>query len=829
MWNRLPGAWRNGLFASFIGGLLAYGAALAWRYLDGFDLVDLVRDGFNDDAFYYFQIASNLAEGKFSTFDGGITQTNGYHPLWMLVITPLYWVFDREQALFAIKAFEIMLVAGGVALVATAARLARLPWILLFAVLPALYELRILYRGLETALALFLLGLLFLASMLHARDPERYTWPLVAVAFVLPWVRLEYIAISLAATGASCVARWSLRNETPGASWRDRLFSTLPKRHLFPILGAVSGILAYFLYNRLVFGGFTPVSGAIKQLWSENWWEQRGGYDFVQNLQGVLQIPAFGQELLLALEVSAWFALVWWSARRSRSREDWLLLAFLVCVFSLAAGHLAKFVQTVFTVTPYWGRYTWYFVPAYLMTALIVPVRCYVAFHFVRRVVGSRSQLATRILAVAIVAVGATVLWREANFSRPFRHVDAASESIAARGWLMNGYVGTLVMNRVLPDDSVIGSWDAGATAYFSRFPVVNLDGLANGYEYLREYAAKYSRRTGIGPEYVQALHERFGITHYANTWTDGPEVHDGTIYERAGADTQSFRIRSVEQAPDSDAVSWFWERMEPHSAGGSEDILLVFDGRLVQAFARSCGPEVGIAWSWAGQESGPLVRPWTKTRTGLCTDVLVLPREASSDTVSAENAAVTPPEPLTAAFEGMPAEHDGESAFRFRVAFSEDITISYRTLRDESFTVTGGTVTAARRSAGRDDLWEITVEPDSGEAVTITLPGRRTCGASGAVCTGGAAAKQLANSPSATVAAGSPVEGGTTGSRTIRGSGSPVDSGAAPARSRRSTAMIAEDSILGGTAKARTPGPVVRTDSSERLRLTLRAGAPPA
>ena len=692
----------------------------------------------------------------------------------MLVITPFYWLFDREQALFGIKALEIMLVAGGVALVAAAARLARLPWILLFAVLPALYQLRILYRGLETALALFVLGLLFLASMLHARDRARYTWPLVAVAFVLPWVRLEYVAISLAATVVSCVVEWTRREKMPGVSWRVHLSSACRKRHLFPIIGAVSGILVYFIYNGLVFGGITPVSGAAKQMWSERWWEQRGGYDFVSNLLGVLQIPAFGHELLLALEVCAYLVLVWWSARRSRSREDWLLLAFLVCVFSLAAGHLAKFAQTVFTVTPYWGRYTWYFVPAYLMTALIVPVRCYVAFHVVRRVVGSRSQMVTRMLGVVVVAVGATVLLTKANFSGPFRYVDDKSESTASRGWLMNGYVGTLVMNRLLPEGSVIGSWDAGATAYFSRFPVVNLDGLVNSHEYLREDARKYSRRGGIAPEYVRALHERFGITHYANTWANEPELDDSTIYERAGTGTQSFRIRSVERIPDADVVSWFWERMEPHSDYRSDDVLLVFDGRLAQAFARSCGPEVRIAWSWAGQESEPVVRPWTKTRTGLCTDVLVLPRDASSDTVSAGPAGpegnggqdhVVPDhvritaEPLTAAFVNLPPEHDGENAFRFRVAFSEDIATSYRTLRDESFTMTEGEVTAARRVDGRSDLWEITVEPDSREAVTITLPGGRACGTSGAVCTGGDAPKPLGNNPSATVAPGSPTE----------------------------------------------------------------------
>ena len=118
---------RNALFALFIGGILAYGAAFAWYMLDRFDLINLVRDVNLDDAFYYFQIAWHMANGEFSTFDGGITRTSGYHPAWLFLITPFYWVFDKTEALFAIKAFEIMLVAGGVALVAGAARVARLP------------------------------------------------------------------------------------------------------------------------------------------------------------------------------------------------------------------------------------------------------------------------------------------------------------------------------------------------------------------------------------------------------------------------------------------------------------------------------------------------------------------------------------------------------------------------------------------------------------------------------------------------------------------------------------------------------------------------------
>ena len=116
-----------------------------------------------------------------------------------------------------------------------------------------------------------------------------------------------------------------------------------------------------------------------------------------------------------------------------------------------------------------------------------------------------------------------------------------------------------------------------------------------------------------------------------------------------------------------------------------------------------------------------------------------------------------TGPPPLTAAFEGLPESHDGEDAFRVRVAFSEEIGIGFRSMRDESFTVDGGEVTGARRVDGRHDLWEITVEPDSDEAMTITLPAGRACAVSGAICTRGGNRRQLTNTPTATVA-GPPV-----------------------------------------------------------------------
>ena len=115
-------------------------------------------------------------------------------------------------------------------------------------------------------------------------------------------------------------------------------------------------------------------------------------------------------------------------------------------------------------------------------------------------------------------------------------------------------------------------------------------------------------------------------------------------------------------------------------------------------------------------------------------------------------NTETTTPE-LTASFVDVPEAHDGESGFRFRVAFSEPIAISFRSLREDAFQVAGGRVTRGTRVDRRKDLFEITVEPDGGGEVAISLPAGRECSVSGAICTWGPPRKQLTNTPAATVA----------------------------------------------------------------------------
>ena len=90
----------------------------------------------------------------------------------------------------------------------------------------------------------------------------------------------------------------------------------------------------------------------------------------------------------------------------------------------------------------------------------------------------------------------------------------------------------------------------------------------------------------------------------------------------------------------------------------------------------------------------------------------------------------------LTASIEDAPTNHDGTSAFTFRIAFSAEVEITPQDMRDHALVVNGGTVTAAAQVDGRKDLWELTLEPAGTGPVSILTPLERACTETGALCT---------------------------------------------------------------------------------------------
>ena len=633
--------------------ILAYGASFALYILHHLDVFG-VSVMYADDAFYYFQIAKNFADGYFSTFDNGITRTNGYHPLWMLLITPLWWIFDSENVLLAIKVFEIMLAAGAVVLIVIALRLACVYWLLLFGTLPVLYSNEDILFGLEASAGLFILGMLFLVLVLYARDSMRWRWLVAVVVFLLPWARLEYMAISLTTTVVLYFVERSRSDE--GYS-------------LMPLRAAGAGCFFYFIYNRIIFGGFVPISGPIKQLISQEQFEKfanmNGEYNFLQNFQDIANTVWFDQELLVAFEVCIYFLLIWGFCLRTRKREDWMFLAFLIGMFGLAAGHVAKFVHNVFTMHPDVVNISgWHYVPGFLLMALIVPVRCFVVIYFINRlvdwkhsrIVGVLRKASLILLHGSIFGFTAWFIFTNTDFLAPYRYVDQYSKiySIARKPTRANSsYAGAMLMNRIFPKGSIVGSWDSGVMGYFSRFPVVNLDGLVNSYDYLKirrdnsEIGIMYNQYDK--PDFYIRL---FGITHFANHL----HIHNfhksekflGNMYFEA----HPFRYNSYafvywpSWLPRNSEIeiepgNWFWERMRPHFDLEADGVGAVVDGRLVQIFTNECKTEKGesslvILFDKEGGISGianPWKNPWTMKREnapGSCIDTIWLSRNAA-------------------------------------------------------------------------------------------------------------------------------------------------------------------------------------------------------
>ena len=109
-------------------------------------------------------------------------------------------------------------------------------------------------------------------------------------------------------------------------------------------------------------------------------------------------------------------------------------------------------------------------------------------------------------------------------------------------------------------------------------------------------------------------------------------------------------------------------------------------------------------------------------------------------------------PPPPAGYFTNIPGSHNGVDRFTVGLKFTEDVSLSFRTLRDHAMSATNGAITKARRATqGSDRAWNITVRPDSAADIVVTLQADPGCAADGSICT--ADGTELINSPAVTIA----------------------------------------------------------------------------
>jgi hypothetical protein len=171
------------------------------------DFSVLAKNGFlYDDSFYAFKIAQNIAHGSGATFDG-VHPTNGFQPLYVLLLVPLYWLAGSDHitpiylalmlcalatALTALVLFKILrrYVTERVALIASAV------WVFSPVVT------RQTANGLETSLALLALASVAYYYLHRIRSNEHATtrefMTLGALVGLAVLARVDQIFVALA-------------------------------------------------------------------------------------------------------------------------------------------------------------------------------------------------------------------------------------------------------------------------------------------------------------------------------------------------------------------------------------------------------------------------------------------------------------------------------------------------------------------------------------------------------------------------------------------------------------------------------------------------------
>ncbi|MBN1230664.1 MAG: hypothetical protein JXA19_02235 [Anaerolineales bacterium] len=230
----------------------------------------------SDDAFYYFQAAKNIAAGDGSTFDG-ITLTNGYHPLWMLILIPVFW-FARFSHLLPLRILMVLLgllnVGSGIFLYNMGNRffngkIAALVS-LLWALTPAIHTITT-KGGVESGLSVFFIFLFWdkLTALNRSNKQEdgnlRQVVMVGLIAVLVILSRLDNVFLVFFGGTWFWLSWWQpthLADPTPKRKWLWRLQTGLA--FFLPVFIIM---LVYMGYNHLVFGTSSPVSGQIKRWW----------------------------------------------------------------------------------------------------------------------------------------------------------------------------------------------------------------------------------------------------------------------------------------------------------------------------------------------------------------------------------------------------------------------------------------------------------------------------------------------------------------------------------------------------------------------------------
>lgn len=462
----------------------------AWK-----PVVWLIDKGLSDDAFYYFQIARNIALGNGVTFDG-LAPTNGFHPLYMVILVPIFLLVPDNLdtsinlALTIVMSFSVLtafpiyqlvklVISRNAAFIALIAWLFN-PWVYLITL-----------TAVESAIYIFFISLVSLFYVVYQGEGSinaSLKWPAI-LGFMLGLVilsRTDGVFMFLAILLDILLVPGSLQNFWQSITEKKKL------RHMIVLTLSCGLLLSPWIgWNIATFGTVFQVSGAAV-LHTNHYGI---GFDFFSTSNAILKSSLYSlvSISLLSFQVIFLFLIVEIFRnvpRYKRYSEQPLkhpsLIKRPLRFISFYGVFWFMFYSWVF-----WGRQAWYYMPVLFIATIIAGILYYYFNYSVKSsTIGSKSLIVVTSFFIVTFIIG-FFIWRNHDFSiYPLQR---------------NGYRLAEWLSSETEQNARIGAWNSGMLGYYADRTVINLDGVVNNslYTYVREREISVYDVLGLY-EYIQ-------------------------------------------------------------------------------------------------------------------------------------------------------------------------------------------------------------------------------------------------------------------------------------------------------------------------------------
>ena len=400
-----------------------------------------------DDSFYYFKTALNISEGHGASFDK-LNITNGFHPLWMLILALLSYFVVQPSLIFVkiVLSLETLIVFTAAVILNQTFESQKPIFIRLFSFLCLnFYFFKVFVNGLESAILFLCISLAlyrFHRSLVKSDNSRKNLSILGVLAGLTGLARVD--AVFFSATFCFLTSFTLSHRDT------NFRFTEFIKNLLVTTISCGLVIGPYFLWNILVYGHITPVSASIKI------------GDATVNFR--MSIVALGSIIALIIPLV--------SLKKAGLFEKGSL-GIRFSDHSLAVIASPLFSYAAFTILVNLGLRgiripeIWYLSPIFASFVLLS------ACKYASLEIATRTRLKKTFVLCFLIFTAITWSYR----------VNPATW-VSYKAAMENG----LWLRDNTSLRSLAAGWSCGIAAYFSDRQFINLDGLINSWTYKTDY-----------------------------------------------------------------------------------------------------------------------------------------------------------------------------------------------------------------------------------------------------------------------------------------------------------------------------------------------------